>query len=378
MRPAALVAAAVLGMAGPAAAQSSGSPAGFSVERLSPPPGPAAFFVAEDADVLPHLTWSAGITGSLMSRPIVLRDLIDGSEASEPVATRLGLDASAALGLGSRSQVGLALPVAAQRGDRLQGIGLDETPLDRLVLGDLRLHGKLRLAGRPGAPGPGLGVAAALSLPTGNHRHFAGERGVVLEWRLIGSYAGRRWRAAVDLGPRFRSREVVLLSPARPHGNELVAALAAEVIVPGLPRDAASVLAEYVVVRGDAPRGGDVRGPSPAEARIGARWRTAAGWSLLAGLGLGTSAGEVGSPAWRVVLGTRFDCSPAGDLDRDGVADRADHCRVQAEDRDGWQDLDGCPDPDDDGDGIPDDQDECRRQPEDFDRQRDIDGCPDR
>jgi hypothetical protein len=313
-----------------------------------------------------------------MSRPIVLRNLIDGQEASEPVALRLGYELSAALGLGSRYQVGLALPLVVQDGDRLQGIDLDERPLDPVAFGDLRLHGKLRLVGRPGAPGKALGAALILSLPTGDGGDFAGERGWLIEWRLIGSYAGRRWRAAINLGPRLRTDEVVLLSPARPHGNELQAAVAGEWIVPGLPRDAASLLAEYAVVRGDSPMGGGSRGPSPSEARLGARWRTAAGWSLLAGVGFGTAPDEVGSPAWRVVVGARFDSAPGGDLDRDGIGDGADRCRLLAEDADGWLDGDGCPDPDDDGDGHLDGDDECPRAAEDYDRYHDNDGCPDR
>jgi outer membrane protein OmpA-like peptidoglycan-associated protein len=65
------------------------------------------------------------------------------------------------------------------------------------------------------------------------------------------------------------------------------------------------------------------------------------------------------------------------DGDRDGVADRVDRCPAQAEDRDGFEDADGCPDPDDDRDGVADAQDRCPREPEDADRFQDEDGCPD-
>jgi hypothetical protein len=365
----------------PAAAQTmTDNSTAFSVERLTPPPGAGGFFAAEDADVLPRWTWTAALSGSLMARPIVLRNLIDGTEASEPVRTRLGSELGAAVGLGARYQVGLALPLVVQSGDRLRGIDLDEQALDPFAFGDLRVHLKGRLAGAPGAPGVGLGVAATVVLPTGNAGDFAGEKGWMLEWRLIGSYRApsRRWRVALDLGPRFRTREVVLLAPSQPHGNELQAALAAEVVVPGLPVDAASLLAEYVAVRGDSASGsGSTRGPSPGELRFGGRWRTCPGWSVLAGVGLGTTPDEVGSPAWRAILAVRFETAPTGDLDRDGLPDRSDWCRTVAEDRDGWEDGDGCPDPDDDGDGIPDGEDECPRRPEDFDRDRDLDGCPD-
>ncbi|MEZ4365822.1 MAG: OmpA family protein [Kofleriaceae bacterium] len=68
---------------------------------------------------------------------------------------------------------------------------------------------------------------------------------------------------------------------------------------------------------------------------------------------------------------------PAGDRDGDGIADDADACPDAAEDKDGYVDLDGCPDPDDDGDGILDGDDACPRQPEDLDGRDDADGCPD-
>jgi outer membrane protein OmpA-like peptidoglycan-associated protein len=46
-------------------------------------------------------------------------------------------------------------------------------------------------------------------------------------------------------------------------------------------------------------------------------------------------------------------CAPASaadDRDRDGIDDQSDICPDEPEDKDGWEDLDGCPDPDiDDG-----------------------------
>jgi hypothetical protein len=65
------------------------------------------------------------------------------------------------------------------------------------------------------------------------------------------------------------------------------------------------------------------------------------------------------------------------DADSDGVPDRADACPRQPEDRDGRDDVDGCPDPDNDGDGVPDLQDTCADVPEDPDGYHDKDGCPD-
>ena len=71
------------------------------------------------------------------------------------------------------------------------------------------------------------------------------------------------------------------------------------------------------------------------------------------------------------------DGCPDLDNDQDGIADKNDKCPNEAEDRDGYQDEDGCPDIDNDGDGIPDAQDKCPNDPEDKDGFQDDDGCPD-
>jgi len=66
-----------------------------------------------------------------------------------------------------------------------------------------------------------------------------------------------------------------------------------------------------------------------------------------------------------------------GDRDGDAILDSADACPEQTEDRDGYGDEDGCPDPDNDRDGVPDTSDRCPLQPEDPDGFGDDDGCPD-
>jgi outer membrane protein OmpA-like peptidoglycan-associated protein len=66
-----------------------------------------------------------------------------------------------------------------------------------------------------------------------------------------------------------------------------------------------------------------------------------------------------------------------GDRDRDGLADRIDACPHDAEDYDGFEDADGCPDEDNDQDGVPDARDACPDVAEDRDGFADDDGCPD-
>jgi OmpA-OmpF porin, OOP family len=67
---------------------------------------------------------------------------------------------------------------------------------------------------------------------------------------------------------------------------------------------------------------------------------------------------------------------PGVDSDGDGVADDRDECPDRAEDRDGVEDADGCPDEDDDGDKLVGAADKCPAEAEDRDGFADEDGCP--
>ncbi len=64
---------------------------------------------------------------------------------------------------------------------------------------------------------------------------------------------------------------------------------------------------------------------------------------------------------------------PDTDADKDGVVDRLDKCINEPEDKDGFQDDDGCPDPDNDNDGILDADDKCPNEA----GPKENNGCPD-
>lgn len=65
------------------------------------------------------------------------------------------------------------------------------------------------------------------------------------------------------------------------------------------------------------------------------------------------------------------------DRDKDDIADRIDACPNAPEDKDGFQDSDGCSEPDNDMDSVSDVQDRCPLESEDIDGFEDEDGCPD-
>jgi OOP family OmpA-OmpF porin len=66
------------------------------------------------------------------------------------------------------------------------------------------------------------------------------------------------------------------------------------------------------------------------------------------------------------------------DSDGDGIPDDVDKCPHAPEDKDGFEDADGCPDPDNDKDGIPDSIDKCPNEPETKNGIDDDDGCPEK
>ncbi|RZO59614.1 MAG: hypothetical protein EVA89_15605 [Sandaracinaceae bacterium] len=98
-------------------------------------------------------------------------------------------------------------------------------------------------------------------------------------------------------------------------------------------------------------------------------------FTFQAGAGAGLVYG-VGVPVAHGFLGASFSPPQDLDTDGDGVTDSQDACPADAEDEDGWEDEDGCPELDNDGDGIPDADDPCPDEAEDLDEYEDEDGCP--
>ncbi len=89
---------------------------------------------------------------------------------------------------------------------------------------------------------------------------------------------------------------------------------------------------------------------------------------------------------WEVLLtfglrstsdGPKLPPPPPPDADDDGIEDDLDKCPQRAEDKDGFEDSDGCPELDNDNDGVIDGLDQCQGKPETKNGFQDDDGCPD-
>lgn len=115
---------------------------------------------------------------------------------------------------------------------------------------------------------------------------------------------------------------------------------------------------------------------APVEGLLGGWGRIADDYVVRGGVGTGFTPG-IGSGDFRALLSFGYEPPVDMDPDLDGLVGSEDLCPEDPEDKDDFEDLDGCPDYDNDKDGIVDTVDKCPLDPEDMDEFEDGDGCPD-
>ena len=299
-------------------------------------------------------------------------------------------------GISNLAVVGAQLPVQVASGPNTTvpgqyNGGTAPQGLDQQGLGDIVLHGKLRLLRAEREP-VGLAIILRLGLPTGNASAFTGEPGlslwptVALELRparplRLALNAGYRMSFGTGATVRFDGRTIpgsgnatgAMFDPtssgaALTYGDLLTVGVGASLRI----FDVVDLVAEASATQLVGAIGD--RGSLSVEAIGGLKVFVERNSYLLLGGGVGL-VGGLQSPDARAVLGFVFEPS-IGDRDGDGLRDDVDQCPDEPEDFDGFADEDGCPDPDNDRDGILDVDDECPMVPEDRDGDADEDGCP--
>jgi outer membrane protein OmpA-like peptidoglycan-associated protein len=323
------------------------------------------------------------------AKPLVAEysDGASGVTTDELVTRRTSVDLGLAYAITRKLELGVELPLHSQDGvvgcttdcmDKPRGID----GASGVTLGDIAVRMKANLA----AGSTSFGASLAVTAPTAKEGQFAGSRGPTAHLQaLVGLAAGERVGLVLNGGLRARqSSEVLGVS----QGTEMTYGAGAMI------RAAAKIalIAEAYGSIGVVGAEGKV---NPTQFALGLRYR--AGRSLFVGVGGGGGmfGQSVGSPEFRgfasvaLVTGQKaietriVDRTPPppppddGDDDGDGVANSVDKCRAVAEDKDGFDDADGCPDLDNDGDGLNDVADKCPNEPEDKDRWEDNDGCVD-
>ncbi|MET0341634.1 MAG: hypothetical protein ABW252_11585 [Polyangiales bacterium] len=296
------------------------------------------------------------------------------SRTTAPVTHRFDGTIAAQLGILSRGAVALRMPfLLVQRGD--------QAGLTKVGAGNPAIDGRVRVFGAPTRPdgsvrdGAALALRGVVHLPVGtSETWFADDKARTelsatadIELFGIGGGIAFGWRNRWDDGQPNDSAVAHVL---RLSGGLRVPLPLFSRLMPGRVQEAA--LLEVDV--GTPARDFFAAKKTPVEGRLS--YRVIAG-DLFGTLGVGAGLTQaVGAADFRLLFGVGW--SPRQhDQDADGVPDRIDQCVHLPEDRDGFEDTDGCADDDNDGDLIVDEDDRCPLEPAEPGRDDDEDGCTD-
>ncbi|NTX59359.1 OmpA family protein [Myxococcus sp. CA051A] len=347
----------------------------IDVQRFKPGPGAEDILGIHSARVQRHLGLNLGLSLNYGSKPLNFLDPRSDRFITALVSRQLGIDLMGAVGLFDRFEIGVILPVTIQGSDPApqvdssfsQGVGGGG-------IGDLRLVPKARLIDGERF---GLALAVPVSLPTAGGNDFLGGSGVSVQPKLVAEY-GEKVRFAANVGVDIREKQVLRNLTA---GNAFTYGLGTEIpfTLGRLPLSAeATVIGAIGLDEQDTEE-------SPLELLAALKYRAVSGFTAHLGGGPGLTRGY-GTPGYRLLAGFGYSPPPEPkkaappppvDTDGDGLYDPDDKCPTQPEDKDGFEDADGCPDPDNDQDGILDGDDKCVNEPETKNGFQDEEGCPD-
>ena len=348
----------------------------MDVQRFHPTFDTQGGFQVESTEVLDLWHPAFGLHFNYANRALAQYTVTDGQRefANALVGDLFAMDLQAALGF-RYVDVGLIVPVTLVMKDKSDGDHYGYPDYGTFSgAGDIRLGAKAAFLDPDEFP-VGLGLLLPFSFPTGNAHVYNGTWAATFAPQLLVEtiQADGRFHAGVNVGPYIThsvvyesvdGREIIRNGPEFRLGASVGYRVA----------DPVDLSAELVAAFG---MGGEASGTrNPVEWRIGARIFPKDWVSIDLALGTGMSPG-IGAPAFRFLFGASFTPSILKDMDGDRVADKYDVCPEEAEDRDGYQDQDGCPDPDDDNDGVLDEMDECPDTLEVLNGFQDGDGCPD-
>lgn len=346
--------------------------------RFQPPTGADGTLYLESSQTPGSWQGNIGTLFSYSYRPVVLRSS-SKEIASKLVGHQLTMDVLGSIGITDYGAIGVALPtVLYQHGDYNAAAASVQGPnkLAAQAVGDFVLTGKASLI-RYDLAGFGLGALARITLPTGDPKAYVGEGAATSELRLLAEYHMLAFTAQATTGFKLRTRHRTFVRET--WGNEIPWGIGVGVHPRAFGWDDQGRWLWSVEAYGSLPAGPDAPftslPQSPAIIGTSARYELVRDLHLSFGV-QGPLNGATGVPLVNGVLGVTW-APRFYDMDRDGIDDRDDQCPELAEDFDGFEDHDGCPDYDNDGDGVPDDLDECPLVPEDEDGFEDEDGCPD-
>lgn len=355
------------------AAQASPPPS-LDLRGFRAPTDANASLYLEPAGAPGHLQWNVGVWASYAARLLEIRSAEDQLVAV-PVRHQLSLDYVAALGLGDRLALGVALPtVPYQSGDGVAAYIPGARELPTTALGDLAFTAKATLVPSGQLGGFALAALARMSVPTGNTVSYVSESAATGELRVLGELGLVALTVRATAGMRVRGAEQTYAGAQ--FGHELPWGAQISVLPQALGLDSGGHWRWNIEAHGAVALTPSfaARVESPTALGLSARYGFG-DFGLIGGAELPLSD-AIGAPRVRGVLALSY-APRVIDTDQDGIPDEKDQCVELAEDRDRFEDEDGCPDFDNDDDGVPDEQDKCPAEKEDADGFQDEDGCLD-
>jgi OOP family OmpA-OmpF porin len=345
----------------------------IDAQLFQPAIGPHNFLTVDGAEVAEHKRLSFGLWLNYQRRPYTTFTQGTTEGAAHVVDDQWTGDLQGAIGLFDRFQLGLSVPYTLYlSGDDIGAMGVaNGGRLHENGLGDIRIEGKGQIATLGDDDQYSIAAVAGLSLPTNkavDKPYYLGDKNVTGRIKAIGMLQLGKVRAAANLGMLFRGESS---SFATDLGHQVLYGAAAAYEV----KDRIEVMLELAGRSGVLQFSDFYTDVNPFEVDVAVRWGVTSMWSVTGGGGKGMGRG-IGAPEARFFLAGQFN-PDFRDRDHDGVYDIDDKCPDQPEDRDGFQDGDGCPDVDNDNDGLADAQDKCPNETEDLDQFEDEDGCPD-
>ena len=327
-------------------------------------------FTVMNTNIGEHLRWSASLMVDFGKNPLVFVDTTGGvTQRYEVIQNQLTLDLMGSISLFERLSIGLGVPLFLVNGGESAGFSAISPEPASFALGDIRLSPKVGILMRE-AGDDGFGVAAELgiNIPSGNADAFVSD-GFLLQPTVIADYKAGPVMVALNLGFRVRFADEQLPFDVAVSHEFLWRVGASYDILP----DQLAAIGELYGASADY----SVANNTHVEGVIGGRYTLPdTGLSFTLGGGSGFTKGY-GNTKFRVFLGAKYSPAVIVDQDEDGILDEFDQCPVEPEDKDGWEDEDGCPDKDNDQDGVLDASDKCPNDAEDKDDFQDEDGCPD-
>jgi OOP family OmpA-OmpF porin len=357
----------------------------LDVRTWRPSVDPSASLVLESPNTPGPWAFNVGSYLDWQLRPVTVKDSL-GNTLYRPIDWGFGMNVLANVGLGEHASLGLVIPMTLyQTGSDNMPTTIASQPVAHTAVGDLALSAKVKIIDNHNG-GFGMAALAGMTIPTGDRSSFAGEGAVTADIRVIVDYSFVIAHFQAQLGYMVRTEQRTWPDASAGgvnFGDEIPWSIGFRLRPDVFHIDKEDRQTWEIAAHGWLPAGPQApfvdRGASAlSPAMLALSDRIALGRDkdayIVAGVDIGLSD-AVGVPGIRAIVGAGW-APREHDKDHDGVPDDVDQCEDIPEDRDGFEDSDGCPDIDNDQDGIVDREDACPNVPGPKSSDPKLNGCP--